>query len=124
MRRCDDQAARFAHFPMQQTHGVLFVIVRPERVGTHHLAQIAGLVGEGFDLGAHFVDHDGHAPICGLPCCLGPGHAAADDMKFLCHGADVVCQRGFVTSLIGRDKAQSAQIDADPGFKQFFGREG
>ena len=46
-----------------------------------------GLVGKGADLGAHFVDHDLHARVRGLPCGLGPGHAAAHDMKCICHGA-------------------------------------
>ena len=81
-----DKPTRRAHLPMQQAHGVLFVIIRAEGVGTDHLGQIAGAVGEGFDLGAHFVDHHAHAhPGC-LPCGLGPGHAAANDMQNLCHG--------------------------------------
>ena len=52
---------------MQKPHGILLMVVRPERVGAYHLAQIAGAMGKGFDLGAHLVDHDLDARVCGLP---------------------------------------------------------
>ena len=81
----DDQATCGAHFPMQQADSVLFVVIRPERIGTNHFAEVARLVGKGFDLGAHFVDDHGHTHLCGLPCGLGSGHSAADDMKRFCH---------------------------------------
>ena len=81
-----DQPVCGPHFPMQQADGVLFVVIRAEGIGTDHLGQVAGLVGEGADGGAHFVDDHGHAERDGLPGGLGPGHAAADDMDRLCHG--------------------------------------
>ena len=65
-----DQAIGGAHFPMQQAHGVLLVIIRTEGVGADHLAQKPGLVGKGFDLGAHLVDHDFHARVRRLPSSL------------------------------------------------------
>ncbi len=65
-----DEAVGGAHFPMQQAHGVLLVIIRAEGVGADHLAQKPGLVGEGFDLGAHLVDHDFHARVRRLPSSL------------------------------------------------------
>ncbi|NRP51556.1 hypothetical protein XMM354_003355 [Aliiroseovarius sp. xm-m-354] len=62
-----DQAVGGTHFPMQQAHGVLLVIIRAEGVGADHLAQKPGLVGEGFDLGAHFVDDHRDACVRRLP---------------------------------------------------------
>ena len=80
-----DQPVSGAHFPMQKADGVLFVVIRAQRVGADHLGQVAGAMGEGAGLGAHFMDHHGHAHIGGLPCSLGPGHAATDDMKCRIH---------------------------------------
>ena len=72
---------------MQQANGILFVVIRAERVGTDHFAQQPGLMGERADSGAHFMQHDLDPPVGGLPGGLGSGHAAADDMKRMCHGA-------------------------------------
>ena len=65
-----DQPVRRAHFPMQQANGVLFIIVRAERIRAYHFRQMSGAVGKGFDLGAHLVDHDFDAHVGGLPGCL------------------------------------------------------
>ena len=75
-RRCfcghfHDQAACGPHLPVQQADGVLFVVIRAEGVGADHLGEVAGAVGEGADLGPHFVDDDGHAHVCGLPGGFG-----------------------------------------------------
>ena len=75
-----DQPAGRAHFPMQQAHGVLFVIIRAEGVGAHHLGQVAGAVGEGADRRAHLVDHHVDAHAGGLPRGFRSGHSAADDV--------------------------------------------
>jgi len=75
-----DQRSGGAHFPMQQSDRVLFVIIGPERIGTDHFCQRSGAVGEGFDPGPHFVDRDLRACLGRLPRGLGPGHAAADDV--------------------------------------------
>ncbi|GHE04942.1 hypothetical protein GCM10008024_34020 [Allgaiera indica] len=40
-------------------------------------------------MGAHLVDHNGQARLCRLPGGFGAGHAAADDMKWFCHGRDL-----------------------------------
>ncbi len=72
------------------------------------------LMGEGFDLGGAFRGSPRECPgLGGLPCRLGSGQAAADDMQFLCHERHVIRRAPFVTSLIRRDEAQSAQIYAD-----------
>ena len=75
-----DQPVSRPHFPMQQAHGVLFVIIRPERVGTDHLGQMAGPMRKGCHLGPHFVDDHLQPHVGGLPGCFRSGHAAADDM--------------------------------------------
>ena len=62
-----DQAIGGAHFPVQQADRILFVVVRAERVRADHFRQIAGLVGERANLGAHFVDHHRNAHVGGLP---------------------------------------------------------
>ena len=46
---------------------------------------MAGAMGKGFHLGAHFVDHHVYTHVCGLPGGLGSGHATADDMQCLGH---------------------------------------
>ena len=86
-----DKAVGGTHFPMQQPDGVLFVIIRAKRVGTDHFGQIAGTMGKGFHLWAHFMNDDRHAHMGGLPCGLGAGHAATDNMKCFAHG--VGCRR-------------------------------
>ena len=80
-----DQPARRAHFPVQQPHRILLVIVGAERVRAYHFGQIAGLVREGADLGAHFVDLHADTAFGRLPGGLGAGHAAADDVECLAH---------------------------------------
>ena len=55
---------------IKEADGILLVIIAAKGIGAHHLCQIAGAVGEGFDLWTHFVDHDLHAKIGRLPCCF------------------------------------------------------
>lgn len=90
-----DKPARLPHFPVQETDGIAFVVVRPEGVRTDHFSKIARPVGEGADLGAHFVDLDRHAEPDGLPSGFRPGHAAADDVKCLYHGVALGQWGGF-----------------------------
>ena len=87
----EDQAMSGAHFPMQKADGVLLIIVRAEGIRTDHLGEIAGAVGEGFHLGPHLVQDHGDAHLRRLPGGLGPGHAAADDVKGFAHGVDLGC---------------------------------
>ena len=75
-----NQAVGGAHFPMQEADGVLFAVVRAEGVGADHLGKVASAVGKGADLGPHFVQHDRHAGLSGLPGGFGACHAAADDV--------------------------------------------
>jgi len=70
---------------VQQADGVLFVIVRAKGIGADHFGQIAGAMGEGGNFGPHLVNNHLHAHVGGLPCCLGPGHAAAYDVQYLFH---------------------------------------
>ena len=82
-----NQPACLPHFPMQKTHGILFVVIGAKRVGADHFSQIAGLVREGPDFRPHLMDCDIKARLRRLPGGFGPGHAAADDIQFLSHGA-------------------------------------
>ena len=79
---------------MQQAHGVLFVVIRAKRIGTHHFPQQTGLVGKGPNLGPHFVDNNVDACVCSLPSRFGPGHAAANDVESIAHEAR--CRAGRV----------------------------
>ena len=97
-----DQPARKAHFPMQQTHSILFIIVGSERVGTYHFAKQSGAMGKGADLWAHLVDHDVDTGICSLPRGLGTGHAATDDVQFFCHGPQPFVMVPNLWSVSGR----------------------
>jgi hypothetical protein len=90
-----DQPARLPHLPVQETNGIPFVIVRAEGVRADHLGKVAGAMGEGRDLGAHFMDMDAHAKLGRLPCGLRPGHAATDDVEYLAHGVDLGQPDGF-----------------------------
>ena len=85
-RHFHDQPSRAAHFPMKQANSIAFVVVGPEGIGTDHFREMPGSVRESPDFGAHFVDDNRHAHLGGLPCGLGSGHAAADDVKCLYHG--------------------------------------
>ncbi len=106
------QSIRRPHFPVQQAHGIALVIIRAEGVGADHLGQIAGAMGEGADMGAHLVDDHGHAQFGRLPGGLGSGHAAADDVKLLCHGAGIAGvgakekSAGFLLAEISRGPGQ------------------
>ena len=62
-----DQAAGRPHLPVQKADCVLFVVVRTERIRTHHFGKIAGLVGECPDLRSHLMNDHGHAGLSGLP---------------------------------------------------------
>ena len=79
----------------------MFIIVRPERVGTDHFTKVTSLVGKGADLGPHFMQDDRNAHLCSLPSGLGSGHAATDDMKYFAHGQDL----GDVGGLGKRERA-------------------
>ena len=67
-------------------------VIRPERVRTDHLAQIAGFMREGFHLGAHFMQGDINPHMRRLPGRFRTGHAAANDMQSVIHVPR--CRRG------------------------------
>ena len=80
-----DQRAGAAHLLMQQADGVGRPIVGAERVGADELGEGVGLMRLGPPLGAHLVEHHGHAGRGELPSGLAAGEPAADDMNLRHH---------------------------------------
>jgi hypothetical protein len=75
-----DERAGAAHLLMQESHGVVFPIVRTERVGTDQFGKAGRAVRFGHAHGPHFVyDHAG-ARLGRLPGRFTTGKPAADDM--------------------------------------------
>ena len=83
----DDRAAA-AHFGVEQADGVVFPVVRPERVGADELGEAFGLMRIGAAHRAHLVQNDGDAGLGRLPGGLGTGQSAANDMNGLEFGHD------------------------------------
>ena len=91
LRHLHDQPAGRAHFPMQLPDGIHAVVVGTEAVRADHLGAVAGAMGEGFDLGAHLVQHHRHTRAGDLPGGLGSGKAGADDMDRIGHLFGLFC---------------------------------
>ncbi len=76
-----DHAVQQPHLRVQQAHGIVFPVVRPEGVGTDQLGQAIGVVGIGHNpCPAHLVQHDRHPGLGDLPGGFGTGQAATDNM--------------------------------------------
>ena len=75
-----DQRVQPAHLGMKQPDGVVFPVIRPERVRTDQFGQEFGLVGVGRHERAHFMKHHARAGVRRLPRGLAAGESAADDM--------------------------------------------
>ena len=65
---------------MQETDGVCLTVVGPEAVGTDQLGKAVGAMRVGRFDAAHFVDDHHDAGLGGLPCGLGAGETAANDV--------------------------------------------
>ena len=78
--RAHDQRAEPAHLLMQQTDGVVLLVVGAERVRADELGERRGLVGRGGAHGPHLVQHDRNAARGDLPSGLAAGKPAADDV--------------------------------------------
>jgi hypothetical protein len=81
-----DQGAGAAHLLMQEPDGIKRSVIAAKGVGAYELGETGGLMRLGRDVGAHFMDDDGHAMYGGLPGCLRAGKTAADDMDWFRHG--------------------------------------
>lgn len=58
--------------------------IRSERIAAHQFGQLASPVGRGGFLWAHFVEMNRQAAPRDLPCGLGPGQPAANNLNGLC----------------------------------------
>ena len=81
--RAQDQRAEPAHLLVQETNGIVLLVVGAERVRADELCQRRGLVGGGGTLRAHLVEDDRDAARRDLPSGLGAGEPAADDVRWL-----------------------------------------
>lgn len=73
---------------MEQANGVFLIIVGPEGVGADQFGQARALVRRGHvAAAAHFRKAHLQATLGELPGGLGSGHAAADDVNVIVHGA-------------------------------------
>ncbi|MCY1556868.1 hypothetical protein D9M68_936650 [compost metagenome] len=79
--RAHDDRAAAAHFFMQEANGVMLVVVRAEAVGTNQFGETVGAVRVGGAHRTHFVNDDLGAGLSRLPCGLGAGETAANDMN-------------------------------------------
>ena len=95
-----DERAGASHLLVQESDGVLHLVIRAEGVRADEFGQALRLVGVGADGRAHFVQHDRHAGAGGLPGGLRSGHAAADDVDWL-HGLPVSMGRSPLQSRTG-----------------------
>ncbi|MNW14643.1 hypothetical protein D3C71_2129220 [compost metagenome] len=66
---------------MEETDGVLLVVVRPETVRADELGKVVGAMRVGAFDAAHLVDDDGGTSLGGLPCGFRTSEAPADDMN-------------------------------------------
>ena len=78
-----DERAEAAHFLMQQADRIGLPLVGSERIGADEFGERLGLVRGGRLHRPHLVQHDRHAAARDLPCGLGAGQPAADDMDWL-----------------------------------------
>ena len=76
---------------MQQADRVVGRVVGAERIGTDEFGETVGAVCFGRARWAHLVQHDVDAGIGDLPCGLGTGQAAADNVDDVCLMICVSC---------------------------------
>ena len=86
-----------AHFLVQETDGVVLLVVGAKRVRADQFGEQCSLVGRGFAEGTHLVKHGRHAERCDLPRSLRTSQPAADDVHcleaFVAHGTKLCVSR-------------------------------
>ena len=85
----NDNSAGLPHFPVQETYGIVLIVVGSKRIRANQFSQLPGLVGKGSALWPHLVQDNLNAPLGGLPCSFGACEATANDMKRVRHARDV-----------------------------------